>query len=233
MSVAAKVKLLPFELEVVSGPHLGQKFSFVDLPSITIGRGTENNICLQHDPRVSRVHVEIRQDHDVIHIINKTEKNTLLVNGRQETQFKVLQNCVFSLGETEIKFIYPQKPNKNPLQPLAQSPVPVGLVQPSQSQQNRTPGPVLKNPPPSTPLPPTYASPQPMSGGMGGGMPQAPKRRKPVKKSEGFNPILLIIVVAAILAVVFIFPSKNEDAKTPEKQPDIVAPVYKEEQRYK
>ena len=139
MSAAAKVKLLPFELEVVSGPHLGQKFSFVDTASITIGRGTENQICLQHDPRVSRVHAEIRQENEVFYVFNKTDKNPMFVNGLKENQYKIVQACVINVGETEFKFTFPPaatKQFKNPLQPLTPTAsVPVGLVQPQPQSQ--------------------------------------------------------------------------------------------------
>lgn len=239
MSAAAKVKLLPLELEVVSGPHLGQKFSFVDTVSITIGRGAENQVCLQHDPRVSRVHVEIKQENEIIFINNMTEKNTMLVNGRKETHFKVLQSCTFSLGETEIRFTFPNsKPFKNPLQPLSPSPVPVGLVQPRSNQpapqQPKAPGPVIKNQVPANPIPPIYNTPIQSMGMPRSAAPQQPPRRRKVpKKSEGFNPILLIVVVAAILVVVFVLPSKNEDTDSkPDKAPSLVTPVYQEEIRY-
>ena len=79
MNAAARMKLLPFELEITSGPHLGQKFSFPEDVSITIGRGPENHVCLQHDPRVSRVHVEIKQENGAFYVYNKTDKNHILI----------------------------------------------------------------------------------------------------------------------------------------------------------
>lgn len=201
MNAAAKVKLLPFELEIVSGPHLGQKFSFVDTVSVSIGRGPENQICLQHDPRVSRVHSEIKQENEVFYVYNKTlGKNSMLVNGLKEEQYKITQSCTISIGETEIKFIYPQtpvKPLKNPLQPS-----------PFQS-----PGPVLR---PQPQLPP---------------QPQPPRRRKIPKKQEGLNPIFLIGIAAIIIIAIFVIPNKSDESAKPEKAPEIISSALQDERR--
>jgi hypothetical protein len=229
MSAAAKVKLLPFELEVVSGPHLGQKFSFVDTASITIGRGTENQICLQHDPRVSRVHAEIRQENEVFYLFNKTEKNPMFVNGLKENQYKIMQACVINVGETEFKFTFsPAAPKqfKNPLQPLTPTAtVPVGLTQPQ--PQSQVPGPVVKQPPPSHYRTQPAMPPNPMNMG-------APptKRRKPAKRHESFNPMFLIGIVGIIIVAIFVLPSKPEDNPKSEKPVEIVTPVFQDDRRY-
>lgn len=208
MSAVAKVKLLPFELEVSSGPHLGQKFSFVDVVSITIGRGPENQVSLPHDPRVSRVHLEIKQENEVFYIYNKTNKNSLLVNGRNEDQFKIVQSCTLTIGATELNFILPQplpKPYKNPLQPLTPSLMPGPMHSPAPTLQ----GPVTNQ---SNAI---------------------PKRRKPVKKQEKFNPIFLIIIAAIIVGFIFMMPNKSDDRGTSEKIPEIITPVFQDEQRLK
>lgn len=210
MNAAPKVKLLPFELEVISGPHLGQKFSFVDVVSVSIGRGAENQICLQHDPRVSRVHAEIKQENEVFYIFNRTDKNSMLINGLKETQFKITQSCVITIGETEFKFIYPQvtpKPLKNPLQPLAPNPIPVGLT-PYQ-------GPVTPNT-------------------MARGNPSAPpKRRRPTpKKASGFNPIILIGLVAIAVIGFLLLPSKPDATSRLQPTLEIIPSVTQDERRY-
>lgn len=207
MSAVAREKLLPFELEIISGPHLGQKFSFVDTVSVFIGRGSENQICLQHDPRVSRVHAEIRQENEVFYVFNRTDKNSMLVNGLRETQFKITQSCVIAIGESEFKFIYPQaasKPLKNPLQPLPSNQVPVGLVQ-HQVQNYQVP--IMPN--------------------------QAPKRRRPASKKEGgLNPVVLVGLVGIVIVAFFILPSKPDEGSKPERGSDIVTPVFQDERRY-
>lgn len=235
MGSAAKVKLLPFELEVVSGPHLGQKFSFVDTVSITMGRGAENQIALPHDPRVSRIHAEIKQENEVFYVYNKTGKNSMLVNGLKEDQYKITQSCSITIGETELKFIYPQSPPKNfknPLQPLASNSVPVGLVQqPMPPSPLQVPGPIFKQAPPTQFKNPNPVTPRPMNAGMNTGAPQ-PRRRKIPKKQDGFNPMILIGIAGIIVAAIFLLPGKpDEGTKVPDKAPEFIVPMRKDELR--
>ncbi len=229
MSAAVKLKLLPFEIEITSGPHLGQKFPFVDSALITIGRGTENQVSLQHDPRVSRVHVEIKQENEVFYIYNKTIKNSMLINGHKEDQYKMVQSCTISIGETEFKFILPStsKPYRNPLQPLASTPVPIGLQQPVSS----VPAPVPTQPPPmvKAPYQTSYPSMPPQR-------PQTsapPRKRRPIKKEQKFNPVFLIVIVAVILGIIFVLPNRQTEEVRPDRPPDIITPVFKDEQRLK
>ncbi len=229
MSAAAKVKLLPFELEIVSGPHLGQKFAFVDKISITIGRGAENAICLQHDPRASRVHAEIKQENENFYVYNKTKQNSLLINGRQEDQFKIMQSCTITIGETDLKFILPQPTPKmmpNPLKPLVPQGMTTGAAPVVLPQM--PPGPVLKQHVPSP-----YSGQLPPQNGAGGMPSSPPRRRKPAPKKESFNPVLLLVVAGVILALVFVFPSKKDDSEKPVKEAEIVEATFRDEQRLK
>jgi predicted component of type VI protein secretion system len=209
---------------------LGQKFSFVDASAITIGRGSENQISLPNDPRISRVHVEIRQENDVIYVLNKTDKNPMLINGHKEDQLKVGQSCVITVGESEIKFHYPQtaKSYKNPLQPLSPTSIPVGL--PQQSAPTSVPGPVLKS---QYQMPSTYATPPTASPNAMANKGAPPKRRKIPKKESSSLPIILVLIVAVIIVVFFVLPNKPEESVRPEKPTEIVTPVYQDEMRMK
>lgn len=216
MNAVAKVKLLPFELEITSGPHLGQKFSFAEKEFITIGRGTENLVCLQHDPRISRVHVEIKQENEIFYIYNKTEKNHILVNGHKESQYKITQSCSITIGESEVKFILPtvQKQIKNPLQALSSNPLPV-------AQQRTVPMPypaAQYQQMPSAPMPANASGQQ---------------KRRPVKKQQKFNPLFLIVIAAVIIVLIFVIPNKPATEPNMDKPPDIVTPIFKDEQRLK
>lgn len=231
---AAKLKLLPFELEVTSGPHLGQKFSFVETSSITIGRGTENQICLQHDPRTSRVHVEIKQENEVFYVYNKTNKNSLFINGHKEDQYKIHQACTIGIGETELKFSVAPTPKqfKNPLQPIVPTHAPMGIQQSSfQSPipfQNQIPGPILKMAPPAPQQMP-YVGQAPQTN-QGSGQ----RKRRPIKKNETFNPIFLVVIAAVILGIIFVLPSKKQDENTPSGGgAEIITPVFRDELRLK
>ncbi len=75
-----KLKVLQFE--VTGGPLRGKTFN-LSKPVMTIGRSSENDIALDSDIKVSRVHVEIRQNNGSISLQNKNDKNTMMVNGQK------------------------------------------------------------------------------------------------------------------------------------------------------
>ena len=142
MSEALKLNLLPIDLEIVSGPHLGQVFNFHDKEIIKIGRDAENDVKLSNDPRASRFHAEIKFSDGNYYIYNLSQKNFILINGEKEDQKLLSGKLIVTIGETEIKvniFQVPEKSNpvsspipfKNPLQPLPNKP----LVSPASSQR--------------------------------------------------------------------------------------------------
>ncbi len=116
MSAAPKVvPLIAYDLEVIKGPHAGQKFSF-DKVSVTIGRGTENQVVLSQDLRVSRVHAEIRNSDGQIFFVNLSQKNYVLVDGTKVEFQQISADCILTIGETEIHFRQKTvQPKKNPL----------------------------------------------------------------------------------------------------------------------
>ncbi|MGZ6470614.1 MAG: FHA domain-containing protein [Bdellovibrio sp.] len=105
MSAAPKVKdTVKFDLEIVAGPHTGTKLNF-SKPSVTIGRGPENDVVLSGDPRVSRQHAEIKaRGPGEFVVVNLSSKNFILLNG-QTVQTEILTNgSVVQIGDTEILF---------------------------------------------------------------------------------------------------------------------------------
>jgi pSer/pThr/pTyr-binding forkhead associated (FHA) protein len=82
MSAAlALAKIRKVSLEVVSGPLRGVVFQF-SKPLILIGRGMENDVIIEKDIKISRLHVEIRQNNGLITVHNVTDKNAVLLNGQ-------------------------------------------------------------------------------------------------------------------------------------------------------
>ncbi|MEK6772488.1 MAG: FHA domain-containing protein [Bdellovibrionota bacterium] len=116
MSAAPKVvPIIAYDLEVIKGPHAGQKFSF-DKVSVTLGRGTENQVVLSQDLRVSRVHAEIRNSDGQIFFVNLSQKNYVLVDGTKVEFQQISADCILTIGETEIHFRQKTvQPKKNPL----------------------------------------------------------------------------------------------------------------------
>ncbi|HRO67162.1 MAG TPA: FHA domain-containing protein [Pseudobdellovibrionaceae bacterium] len=106
MSAAPSMnELLNFTLEVLKGPHAGEKFDF-NKGTITIGREAENDVILSRDPRVSRQHVEIKQSLGQFYIVNLSQKNFVLLNGQNITSEKMESKAVLQVGDSEMRFTF-------------------------------------------------------------------------------------------------------------------------------
>lgn len=92
----------PFQVKVLKGPHAGQSFSFV-AEKITIGRGSENDIKLADDLKVSRQHLEIKQSEGQFFVLNLSEKNYLLVDGEKIDSGPVPNKSILCVGESELE----------------------------------------------------------------------------------------------------------------------------------
>ena len=102
MSTAMKLNTQPhIKLVVQKGPHAGQRFVF-SKAKITIGRSPENDIVLVNDPLISRQHAYIEMNHNDIEIINLSAKNPILVNGENVNKWKLTNDTVFMIGDTEF-----------------------------------------------------------------------------------------------------------------------------------
>ncbi|MCK6597460.1 MAG: FHA domain-containing protein [Bdellovibrionaceae bacterium] len=232
MSEALKLNLLPIDIEIVSGPHLGQVFNFQDKEIIKIGRDIENDIKLSNDPRVSRFHAEIKFSDGNYYIYNLSQKNFILINGEKEDQKLLTGKSILTIGETEIKvniFQTLEKTNtvsspipfKNPLQPLPNKP----LVGPVSSQRYGTPA--------SVGSPYQQAMSQAQNYGQ---VAYSPRPNSPQRNLNKSNDKMLIII-GGIIAVVVLFlifsgSDKEGDIKNSKATP-IVVPILEEEVRLK
>ncbi len=229
MGAAPKLKdALKFELEIIKGPHAGQKLSFAK-GSVTIGRGPENEVVLANDPRVSRKHAEIKQrDHDFV-IVNLSDKNVVSLNGQNVQMEIIKKGNVISVGETEIRFHCEASVESLP---------PVPNISPSRQGLQANPGPVMGMPQPPVPtgfppMPaghsvPSYPAAAPISG-VPQGYPGAPSAR-PVGGSStggtrsvsqsggGMDPKVRfwgIVVIIGLVGWFLLSPSKKKQIKDP------------------
>lgn len=238
MSEALKLKPFEIELEIVSGPHIGQRFSFKDKESITVGRGPENDVILANDLRASRFHAELKFADGNYYVYNRANKNYILINGIKDEQALVANKANITVGETEFKVIYPgltqssgiSAVNKNSTSAITfKSP-----LQPTAAAVKPTPNPlqVVNNAPPVTfqQVPPPAMV---MPNIPGGQIPQQPRVKRPkppVKKSS--NQLPLIIGAVIFIALIFIMTSKKDDEAKPRPNP-IVTPILEDEVRLK
>lgn len=225
MSEALKLKPFEIELEIVSGPHIGQRFTFKDKEVITIGRGPENDIVLANDLRTSRFHAEFKFADGNYYIYNKANKNYILINGIKDEQALVANKANVTIGESEFKIIYPSVNMASASPPVTfKSPVaPVVSIKQNPALQ------VVNNEnfmPPMNYQGAGYVTPQqaPQS------TPKPRRPKAPVKKND--NQMLLVIGAVVVLALLFMFSSKKEETEKPKGNP-IVTPILEEEVRLK
>lgn len=207
MSAAPKIgQLLSYELEVLKGPHAGQKFVF-DKPSITIGRGSENQVCLSQDLRVSRVHAEIKNSSGQLFFVNISQKNYVLVDGEKSEFYQLERDCTLTIGESEIRF------RSSALKSLP-------MLTPAKPMDRPTPNLAIAKPFPTSVAQPSF--PSAMSGG-----PSAQNKfsaPRPVPANSNSRMKFYLIIAAVGLAVYFLFfnTSKKNSKNAPIRGSDII-----------
>ncbi len=213
MSAAPKLQTLRYELEIIKGPHVGQKFTF-DKPSVTIGRENTNQIALPQDLRVSRVHAEIRNDEGQIFFVNRSQKNYVLVNGARAEFHQLHNEDVITIGETEIVIrIAPATAALVKLAPKpapALSPVPASDISPM--AQNFTPMPTNgkgpgKRGPNQNPMP-SYQG----------------------KSNKSLRNILVVLVIGLAVYFMFFDSPKKSKKNPPIRGGDIIERELQESQ---
>jgi len=106
MSLAHKVNpQIEIKLTVLKGPHAGQSF-VLNKQSFSIGRGPENEIILLNDAKISRQHAKIQVVNQDIEILNLSSKNQIFVGTESIQKWKLTNDSVFKIGDSEIKIDY-------------------------------------------------------------------------------------------------------------------------------
>jgi pSer/pThr/pTyr-binding forkhead associated (FHA) protein len=133
---------LKYSLQISQGENLGQVYQF-NKPVVTIGRGPQNDLILVHDPKVSRIHAEIRIEAGFLKISNMSDKNFILINGEKIEHKYIQQSSVLQIGDTvfqvKIDVAHPTAAIAAPAAPVlakAQTPMkPVATATASSYQQ--------------------------------------------------------------------------------------------------
>lgn len=100
---------VPCRFDVTAGEYLGQRFSF-NKSEITLGRGSENDVILVNDPKISRVHCKVTVTPTDAVIENLSQKNQLFLNGKVVQKEKLINDSVIKVGDTILKFTAEFKP---------------------------------------------------------------------------------------------------------------------------
>lgn len=97
--------VLAIEVTLEKGADKLGKLSFTS-PIVKIGRGPENDIALGLDPRVSRFHAEIQQHGSEFFVVNVSQKNFILLNGRKVEKERLSPGDRLQVGDTLLRVHY-------------------------------------------------------------------------------------------------------------------------------
>jgi hypothetical protein len=91
-------------LEVIAGPHAGERFEFERHETFIVGRSSKVNLQLIEDHYFSRHHFLLEFNPPSCYLRDLGSSNSTLVNGRQVTECFLHDGDVISGGKTEIRF---------------------------------------------------------------------------------------------------------------------------------
>jgi pSer/pThr/pTyr-binding forkhead associated (FHA) protein len=187
MSAAPAIKAaLLYKIDILNGPHAGQSFSF-DKNHVTIGRGSENDVVLSEDPKISRHHAEINLVKGQYQLTNLSEKNYVVVRGKKVQTHTLIAGDKLYIGDSEIQFSTLQPASASLTAPLAAPKKPAHL-QVSTPPADKTVVQPMVSAPSSWDRPPASFGPAP----------------KKVIKTPGSNRLRFYLIVGAVLFVLYL-----------------------------
>lgn len=127
-------------IKFLSGPLAGQSFP-IRKPTVTIGRGENNDIVVRGDQKVSRSHARLQWGGTTWSIEKLAPHNTLRVNQQPVEQAAIGNNTTIGLG-ADTTFLFLIEPDTVELPFIAGSPPPVRAIAGS------PPSPQVQTPPP-------------------------------------------------------------------------------------
>jgi hypothetical protein len=215
--VLAKIRKI--SLEVVSGPLQGEVFHFTK-PLVLVGRGLENDLIIEGDSKISRMHFEIRQSNGAVTIHNVTDKNSLLVNGQTVKVAAIDGEVRVLVGSSELRVqVEPT---------VGAAPKPMQVIQGGASPQAASAiasGISPARMPPSLHSLPSRAGVPPAGASPGRVAPPKPPGRaasKPVRPkvpSTGISPrVRFYLVIGVVVGIGALFLGGNGNQKKKEQQ---------------
>ena len=102
MNQVARTSTPKVVLTIVDGPHKGSQFK-VNSSKITIGRSRDNDIPLEKDPKVSRMHVQIDLSPTEIIATSLSDGNPMYIDSNLETSISMMPGSLIQVGESVIR----------------------------------------------------------------------------------------------------------------------------------
>jgi pSer/pThr/pTyr-binding forkhead associated (FHA) protein len=116
MKSLAQIPLSDFALVILSGSERGTSYRLI-AGRVSIGRGSENDISIKDDPKISRNHAVIQVTPHGIEISDVSDRNKVVVNGEEVTSRVLIPGALIQLGDT--KFQLKQLPSSAATKELA------------------------------------------------------------------------------------------------------------------
>ncbi len=91
-------------LEVIAGPHLGQRLEYDCHDTLLVGRGSAAQLRLANDPHFSRNHFLLEINPPNVLMRDLGSRNGTFVNGEKVRQCRLKPGDVVSGGQTRIRF---------------------------------------------------------------------------------------------------------------------------------
>lgn len=89
-------------VEVVAGPHLGQRFEFDRHGTLIAGRAADAHLCLRDDPYFSRYHFRLEVNPPKVFLVDLGSRNGTAVNDERATEAALKDGDLISGGKTTI-----------------------------------------------------------------------------------------------------------------------------------
>jgi pSer/pThr/pTyr-binding forkhead associated (FHA) protein len=102
-SLLTKPMTNEFSLTIMGGADKGTVIKLV-MGRITIGRGSDNDIVIKDDPKVSRNHAKLVVSANGVQISDTSDRNKLVVNGIAINNTELTDGAIIELGETKFRF---------------------------------------------------------------------------------------------------------------------------------
>ncbi len=95
----------------MSGAHAGMRFP-LGQPITTVGRGAQNDVCIQDSPTVSIRHLEIRTDGREYRLFDLNSTNGTFLDGQRVLEASLTPSCNIQLGAggPELTFLLEKTP---------------------------------------------------------------------------------------------------------------------------
>lgn len=203
---------------VTKGPHAGETFDLAQ-EKISVGRGSDNDICFSNDLKISRNHLEIIFDGQNYKIKNLSEKNRVIMSGQTINSAVLKNNSVVAIGQTEFDIYLPIESNAPSVKPELISQNTIQQSSP-QASSNRIPNREVQNqilrstaPQPmrqsiQQPIPTYYQQNQSMNAGYVDPNANRAYSTSRSSKSSG-NRVVFISIILILASLVFYFLNGN------------------------